>query len=223
MSKLDAIGDLLAEVDSKNHLTVVHYRGGRGEELESSGVSMPSMLFLADKARMLAGRKPVYLAEAFRRLGGDVVGVFPNLRTTVGIDYASVQLGGTASATTAKYIAVSNNTNAANAANTATNTTSTRICWGTDTATDAAASTTRGEYSALGMARALATYAHTGGVASYSQTVTFTATSACTSMQAAGLFDNATKQSGTLFVESVYTATTLANTDQLSIAWTINI
>jgi hypothetical protein len=224
--QLEAISDLLGEVDERNHLTIIHYPRGaaRGSEVEVvDKVVMPASLHLVDRVRMLAGRKPVYLAEAYRRLGGDLVGVFPNLRTNVGIDYAAAQLGGAASTTVAKYIAVSNNTNAASAANTATNTTSTRICWGTDTTTDAAASTTRGEYSFGGVARAAATYAHTGSVASYSQTITYTATTALTALQAAGMFDSATKQTGTLFVESVFTATTLANTDQLSIAWTINI
>ena len=81
---------------------------------------------------------------------------------------------------------MSNNTNAPAAANTTSNTTATRICWGTDTTTDAAASTSRGEYSVLGFARALATYAHTGsGTTLYTQTVTFTATGAATTCSAA--------------------------------------
>lgn len=217
------ISDLVEEVAAKNHLTIVHYHGERSDELDVRSVNLSPMLHQADRVRMLLGKKALYLPEAYRRLGGDLVGVFPNLRTSVGIDYAAVQLGGTASTTVAKNIGISNNTNAAAAANTSTNTTNTRICWGTAQATDGAASTSRGEYTALGLARAAATYAHTTSVASFSQTITFTASSAITSAQAAGLFDALTQNTGTLYVESVFTPTTLANTDQLSIAWTINI
>ena len=232
------INDLLEELGSKNQLRVVVYRGktnhgrlsyDRGEQMETKKVQpLGPAVILQDQIRMLKGLKPIFLGEALRRFGGDLRCVVPNLRTNVGIDYVAVQLGGSASATVAKYIANTNNTNAANAANTSSNTTNTQICWGTDTTSDAAASTSRGEYSATsgsggGLQRAAASYAHTTSVASYTQSKTFTATGACTNMQAVGLFDNATKQSGTLYLETVYTATTLANTDQLSFTWTVNI
>lgn len=221
----EAVSDLVEEVAARNHLTIVHYHGDQSDELDVRSVNLTPMLHQADRVRLLLGKPALYLPEAYRRLGGDLVGVFPNLRTNVGIDYAATQLGGVAVASpaVAKFIGISNNTNAAAAANTATNTTNTRICWGTAQPTDGAASTSRGEYTALGLTRAAATYAHTTSVASYSQTITFTATSAITAAQAAGLFDAGTQNTGTLFVESVFTPTTLANTDQLSIAWTINI
>lgn len=224
---------LLASLGERNHVRVVvhrHERKGRRwswspGEVVGDGVAVAHLpeLVRMDSLRVAAGKPAMWLDEAVRLTGGHLVGVTPNLRTTVGIDYVSVQLGGTPSVTSAKYIAVSNNTNAANAANTATNTTATRICWGTANATDAAPSTTRGEYTALGMARAAATYAHTTSVTSYTQTLTFTASSAITSVQACGLFDAATQNTGTLFLENTYTATSLATNDQLTIAWTVNI
>lgn len=221
---------LLASLGEKNNVRVVVHRHGEPRswsagELVGEGTAVAHLpeLVRMDSLRVMAGKPAMWLDEAVRLTGGHLVGVTPNLRTTVGIDYVSVQLGGTPSVTSAKYIAVSNNTNAANAANTATNTTATRICWGTANATDAAPSTTRGEYTALGMARAAATYAHTTSVTSYTQTLTFTASSAITSVQACGLFDNATQNNGTLFLENTYTATSLANGDALTITWTVNI
>ncbi len=232
------INDLLEELGNKNQVRVVVYRGAtlngrlkrdRGEELETKMVQpLGPAVIMQDQVRMLQGKKPIYLAEALRRFGGDLRCVVPNLRTNVGIDFVATQLGGSAAAASAKYIANTNNTNAANAANTSSNTTNTQICWGTDTTSDAAASTSRGEYSATsgsggGLQRALASYAHTTSVASFTQSKTFTATGACTNMQAVGLLDAATKQTGTLYLETTYTATTLANTDQLSFTWTVNI
>jgi len=232
MDNLKEIQDLIDEVGDKNHLLVTVHRGkkvnnrlrlDRGTALESSSVPTIPGLHLYDRLRMLKGKKPICLKEAFRRFDGDLVGAFPNLRTTVGIDYVSAQLGGSASTTVAKYIALSNNTNAASAANTSSNTTNTRICWGTANATDAAASTSRGEYTALGLARAAATYAHTTSNTFYTQTLTDTASSTITAVQAAGLLDNASQGSGTLYLESVFTPTSMVNTDQITIAWTVNI
>jgi hypothetical protein len=225
---------LMAEIGEKNHVRVVVHRsrqvgrrwGWDGGTLvgDSGGFPLLPQLAMMDSVRMLAGRRPKWLAEAIRLTGGELCSVTPNLRTTVGIDYAATQLGGVASATVAKNIALSNNTDAVVATDTATNVTAgTGINWGTANATDAAASNSRGEYTALGVARAAATYAHTNGVANYTQSKTFTATGACTALQACGMFDSLTQGAGTLFVENTFTATSLATNDQLTITWTINI
>lgn len=224
---------LMAEIGSKNHVRVVVHRArqvGRRWAWNSDVVDernafplLPSLAMM-DSVRVLAGRRPMWLAEAVRLTGGQLCSVTPNLRVTVGIDYVSAQLGGTASATVAKNIALSNNTDAVVVGDTATNTTAgTGINWGTANATDGAASNSRGEYTALGVARAAATYAHTGGATSFTQTKTFTASGACTALQACGMFDSLTQGAGTLFVENTFTATSLATNDQLTITWTINI
>jgi hypothetical protein len=100
-----------------------------------------------DALRVSHGLKPLYTQHIYAKMGYELRGYAPNLRTDVGTDFCAVQLGAGASATAvAKYIGLTNNTNAASAANTATNTTATRICWGTNASSDAAASTSRGEY-----------------------------------------------------------------------------
>jgi hypothetical protein len=173
---------------------------------------------------MMAGKKPIYMAEAFKRFGGDLVGVTPNGRVNTGIDFCAANLGGTQVAQ-ADWIALSNNTQATGATDS-----SNTLPWSSAQAADGAAGTGRGEYTALGVARKNSTYAHTTGVTSYTQSATWTATGTVTSLQIAGMFGGAGKTAqGTatatdnLFVENTFTATSLANTDQLSLTWTINI
>jgi hypothetical protein len=235
----DELGDLMGEIGMKNHVRVVVHRGvekgkqwawSPGELVHDNQVDgggafalLPSLLQM-DQLRLLAGRKAMWLPEAMRRTGGELVSVTPNLRVNVGIDYCAVQLGGSASATVAKNLALSSNTDSPVATDTSSNTTAgTGINWGTNTTTDAAASNARGEINYAGLGRAAAAYAHTTSATSFSQSKTFTATGAVTAVQACGLFDSATNQAGTLFVENTFTPTTLANTDQLTIAWTLNI
>jgi hypothetical protein len=235
LNKMDhrELVDLVGEVGEKNIVQVrvdrasyvgkrVTYLRKHREVLDAKAVITQAMLFEYDRLRALSGKVPLYVPEAIRRCGGELVSIRSNLRTNAGINYTSVQLGGAASATVAKWIAVTNNTNVANVLNTSANTTTSQICWGTATATDAAPSISRGEYTALGVARAAATYAHTTAVASYTQTLTDTASGACTSLQAAGMFDSASQGAGTLFFETLFTATTLANADQLTLTWTVN-
>lgn len=235
----EAVAPLLAELGAKNHVRVaVHRSGGRawspGELVHDSRVdagetvAMLPELVRADSLRALAGKKPVWLEEAIRLTGGELRSVTPNLRTTVGIDYCATQLGGSASTSVAKYIALSNNLDTPLATDTATNVTAgTGITWGNNSASDGAASNSRGELNYAGMARAAAAYAHTPGVASYSQTITFTASGGAgilvTNVQACGLFDQGTRQTGTLFVENIFTPTSLSNNDTLTIAWTLQI
>jgi hypothetical protein len=229
----------MAEIGEKNHVRVVKHtwqpKGKRwnwsaGDLVHDSHTDGPGAYSLLpdlvrmDGLRMMVGRKPVFLDEAMRLTGGELRSVTRNLRVNVGIDYVATQLGGVASATVAKYIALSNNTDATAATDTASNTTAgTGINWGTNSTTDAAASNARGELNFGGMARALATYAHTTSATNFTQTKTFTASTTVTSVQACGLFDSATNQAGTLFVENTFTATSLANGDQLTITWTLNI
>jgi hypothetical protein len=233
VERATAIGDLLEEFADKNHVRVVKFEAlkqhGRiamrevSNELAKIGMLPPSLM-LADAARMLAGRKPIYMAEAFRRFGGDLVSVTPNGRVNTGIDFCAAVLGGTQVAQ-ADWIALSNNTTATGATDS-----SNTLPWSSAQAADAAAGGTTGEYTALGVARKNATYAHTTGVTSYTQSATWTASGTVTSLQKAGMFGGAGKTAqGTataidnLFVENTFTATSLANLDQLSLVWTVNI
>lgn len=228
-----AIGDLLDEFADKNTVRVVKFeafkRQGRialrevSDQLTKLGMLPPSLM-VADSLRMLAGKKPIYMAEAYRRFGGDLIGVTPNGRVNTGIDFCANALGGT-QPSMADWIALSNNT-AATGATDSSNT----LPWSSAQATDGAAGTGRGEYTALGVARKNSTYAHTTGVASYTQAATWTASGAVTSLQMAGMFGGSTKTAqGTatatniLFVENTFTATSLATSDQLSLTWTVNI
>lgn len=233
VERVAAIDDLLAEFADKNSVRVVKFeafeRHGKialrevSDELTKIGMLPPSLM-LADSMRMLAGKKPIYMAEVFKRFGGDLQGVFPNGRVNTGIDFCAAVLGGTQVAQ-ADWIALSNNS-AATAATDSSNT----LPWSSAQATDGAASTSRGEYTAIGVARKNSTYAHTTSVTSYTQSATWTATGTVTALQMAGMFGGAGKTAqGTatavdnLFVENTFTATSLANNDQLSLTWTVNI
>jgi hypothetical protein len=235
---------LMQELGSKNHVRVSVTRpsepkawGWNPTDLvydstvdQGDTLALVPQLTMLDELRMLAGRKPMWLDEALRQTGGELVSVTPNLRTTRGIDYAAAQLGGSASTTIATNIAMSNCTGTLAASDTSATTgaAGTGINWGTANATDAAAANTRGEYTALGLARAAATPAHTPTVASYTMAKTFTATSAITAVQTCGLFNSLTQgaadsATSALFVENNFTATTLANGDAITITWTINL
>lgn len=229
-------GEVIADIAGRNYVRVTVHRAtqvGRrwtwGAELvhdsrtDGGAMTLLPSLVMADQYRMLAGKRPMFIDAAMRATGGELRSLRFNLRPNIGIDYVAAQLGGTASATVAKNIALTNNTSTPAATDTSATTVAGNLDWGTATATDAAASNSRGEYTALGVARAAATYAHTTSTASFSQTKTFTATGACTALQACGMFDSASQGAGNLFVENTFTATSLATNDQLTIAWTINI
>jgi len=230
------VQDLLDEVSAKNHVTVTVFKTIRPaknarsitkrvmQEMGQSFAHMPALM-QQDKLRVLAGLKPIYLSEALRRMGGELVSVTPNLRTNVGIDFVADSLSGPSGAGgVADYIGLSNNT-ATPAAGDASST----VPWSSAQAADAAASGTTGEYTAVGLARKQATYAHTGSATSYTMTATWTATGTITSVRLAGLFGGSSKTTqgnsanNKLFLENTFTATTLANTDQLSLTWTVNI
>jgi hypothetical protein len=240
------LGDLIGEIGQKNRVRVTVHRAlpkgqgrtwawSRGEVVSditgvgksSEGEMLPLLphLVMMDELRMLVGKRPQFLPEAMRRTGGEFISVTPNLRTTVGIDYVASALGDSSGsrAAVAQYIALTNNTSAPAVGDTSATTTAGSLDWGTASATDAAASNSRGEYTALGVARALAAYAHTGGTANYTMSKTFTATGTVTALQACGLFNNSAQAAGTLFVENTFTATSLATNDQLTIQWTVSI
>lgn len=232
------VQDLLDEVGDKNVLRVTKHEASsvaRGayksykkvfdEEFKDAVATLPSLLKF-DQLRVAKGKKPYYLDAVIKRIGGgDLVSCSFNLRTNAGINYVSLQLGGTALVTTADYLAVTNNTTAPAATHT-----SATVPWSSAQATDAAASTATGEYTMLGVARAQATYAHTTDVTNFTQTKTFTATGTITSLQLAGLFGGSARTAqannattNILFVENTFTATSMVNTDQLTLTWTINI
>lgn len=231
------LADLLEEVRHKNHVRVVKYEGVRAgqfgalrhrkvfDELSRDGVVLGPALVLHDSLRMLAGKKPIYLAEALRRLGGELVDVSANLRTTVGIDFTANALAATSQPSQADYIGLSNNTAAV-----AVGDTGATLPWSTAQAVDHAADGTTGEWTALGLARKQATYAHTGGVASYSLAATWTATGTSTSTSKAGLFGGSTKATrgssvvtNILYLTNTFTPTSLNNTDQLGLTWTVSV
>lgn len=244
IARLDArkTASLIREANENNHVTVAVYRAVRGPaglrhvqtlHERDSVVGTPQSLVLADIGRMLKGKQPVYLAKAIELTGGELRGVSKNLRTNVGIDFCAAQLGGT-SVAVATWMALAASTRSPSATDAATT-----LPWSTAQTTDTAPvtdpSATAGEITFGGLSRAAGTYAHTvGGPAagntSYTMSHTWTASTAITSVQLAGLFGGsaASAQGGTnvtnmLFLESTFTVTTLANGDQLALTWTINI
>lgn len=242
----DKLDDLLLEIGAKNHVEVAVYRGipHKGGGLRHKRVSHevvpgraggPGALWLADAVRMLAGKPSLYIAEAIRRTGGEILGAFPNLRTNVGVDFCTAQLSGT-SVLVADVIALSSSTRSPAATDAATT-----LPWSTaqtsNTAPVANPNASSGELTYGGFARATAAYAHSvtgpaSATTNYVMTKTFTCSVDTTSIQMAGLFGGSAKasQGGTnvtnmLLLESVFTATSLAaaTADQLAISWTVSV
>jgi len=230
------VQDLLDEVGDKNTVRVVKHEfiknAGKIKYVdhlmsdfdESKQTSTVRGLAKYDSLRMLSGKKPIYLDEAFRRMGGELRSVNSNLRTNIGTDFVAATLGGV-QLLMADWIALSNNTSAANATHS-----SSSIPWSSNQNADVAAGATTGEFTVLGVARKLATYAHTASTANYTQAATWTSTGTTTALQIAGLFGgtaktafNASNAQNVAFVESVFTSTSLVTNDQLTLTWTINI
>lgn len=233
-SRCDA---LLLEAGQCNHVRVVVHRaralgkriGHDGGTLvhdsrrdgDNRGVGPRAPMLLAlDSLRAAWGLKPRWLPELIALTGGELVSVTKNIRLNTGIDLVASALGDSSGSRAAvpQYIALSNNT----VGTSATHTSATTPLWGTAQAADAAASTSTGEYTVLGVARALATYAHTGAATSWTQAKTFTATGTVTALDIAALFNGSSQGAGTGFTENTFTATSLANNDQLTITWTLN-
>lgn len=241
----DKLDDLLLEIGAKNHVEVAVYRGmpakvggvrrKRTMHEQVPGTAEPGALWMIDAMRSLAGKPSIYIAEALRRCGGEFLGAFPNGRTNVGVDFCAAQLSGT-TVLVADTIALSSTTRTFTATDAATT-----LPWSTAQTSDTAPVTnpnaSSGEITYGGLARAVATYAHSvTGPASATTTYTLTKTWTCsittTSIQMAGLFGGSAKasQGGTnvtnmLLLETTFTATTLtgASSDQLALTWTVTI
>lgn len=213
LSKLSdpEIDALLLEIGDKDRVRVVKYAAIRPDtkgrmirrrvfdEEFKSNLLTPALLKL-DELRMCAGLAPRYLAEAFRIAGGELRSVTPNLRVDVGKDYTCDSLGKSASRpAVAEYMALSENASAPAAGDT----------------------TLAGEISTGGLARAIATYAHTTNTTSFTLQKTFTASSTFSAVQKEALFNAASV--GTMFVENTFTSTALAISDQLTVTHTLNI
>jgi hypothetical protein len=127
-----------------------------------------------------------------------------NLITNAGKDYIADQLSDTPSATEiAKYIALSSDATAPAA---------------TDT------SLTGEITAATGLQRAGGTFAHTAGTDNWTISNTFTAGASFTAVQKAGLFTDGTNGApDTLVAENTFSSVNLANNDQLTITWTIDL
>lgn len=122
-----------------------------------------------------------------------------NLRTNAGIDWLA-DLMGNASGTPANYIAVTAN----NAAPLATDTTLT------------------GEISTDGLSRALATYSHTSGIASYTLQKVFNVTGGPHTVAKSGLFNAASL--GTMAFEALFASSATVNaSDTLTVNWQVNL
>jgi hypothetical protein len=82
-----------------------------------------------------------------------------------------------------------------------------------------------GEFTTLGLSRALATYAHTPAATTYTGSKTFTATGPTGAVHKAGFFSCGTNAAGGVMVfETVLNAdATLDVNDQLALTWTVNI
>lgn len=128
------------------------------------------------------------------------LGVSTNLRTNAGADWQADVMGNSTQPASARWIGVTTNTGAPAAGDT----------------------TLTGEFSTVGLSRAVGAYAHTTGTTSYTITVTFTATGTATAVHKAGLFNAAS--AGTLVFETNLSSdATLASGDTLTITWTVNI
>ena len=129
-----------------------------------------------------------------------------NLRTTGGADWQANAMGTTGSQpAAATYIALTNDS-ASPAAG--------------DCAAGSSACTLPSEITGNGCGRAQGTYAHSNGTTSWSTSHTWTATGA-QQVQKAGMFN--ASSSGTMAFEASFSQVTLANTDTLTVTWTVSI
>lgn len=123
-----------------------------------------------------------------------------NLITEDGRNFIAQELGSNSSTTTvANYIALS-----------------------TDSGAPAIGdSALTGEITTNGLARALGFYAHTADTDSWTISETFSSTGNHTAVQKAGLFT--ASSGGTMMAENTFSSVNLANGDQLTITWTIDL
>lgn len=122
-----------------------------------------------------------------------------NIVTNAGFDFVCATLGDS-KLDSAKYIALTSNATAPAAGDT----------------------TLTSEYTDSGLARALGTYAHTGGTKTYTLAKTFTATADSKTVSKSSLFNAAT--GGTMFAEALLdSAVTMMTNDQLTVTWTVTL
>jgi hypothetical protein len=185
---------------------------GQGEKLSTAdhtAVVVGKNLVLAESAltESIAARPNIVHVVA-RHADGSVFADFTthNLRTTGGADWQANAMSATsARPAAANYIALTNDATAPAAG---------------DCAAGSAACTLTSEITTNGLARVIATYAHSNGTASYTLTNTFTATGS-QSAQKAAVFNAAS--SGTMVFEALFTAVSLVTSDTVTITWTISI
>lgn len=235
LDRPDPCADLLAEMGDRNLVRVMKYEAHRPDphgpivhrEIEVPSLDVQALLpslFAYDTLRKLHGEQPKYVEEALRLYGAQFVDAGFNLRTNVGADFVYNNLSGT-SVAVADTLALSNNNLAAAATDT-----SATLPWSTAQAADAAISGTTGEWTALGLTRKVATTnSHSAGATTYTLAATWTASATVTGTSKIGLFAGAAKASQSsgatniLVLVNTFTATTLANGDQLTVTWTITI
>ena len=204
---------LLAEIGDKNRVRVVKYQAveARGfrriykrvmDEEFRTKLFAPALVHL-DEKRIMAGLKPRFLPELLRLMGGELVSVTANIRTTVGIDYITDSLAKSASRpAVAEFMALSENVTAPATSDTAL----------------------ASEITTGGLARAQATYAHTSGATIYTLQKTFTASSTFTVVQKEAVFNAAgPPPAGTIFIENTFTPTALSVADQLTVTHSVNV
>jgi hypothetical protein len=129
-----------------------------------------------------------------------------NLRTTGGADWQANAMSATSGQpAAADYIALSNDATAPAAG---------------DCGAGSSACSIASEISSNGLARAVASFAHTSGTNTYTLSHTFTAT-ASQSAQKAGVFN--ASSSGTMVFEAAFTQVNLGNGDTVTVTWTVSI
>jgi hypothetical protein len=139
-----------------------------------------------------------------------------NLITNAGRDFIATELGGTGTTASAAYIGLSDvsKTPALN-----------DVCLST---TDGGS--TSAEITTNGLQRAQGTYSHTSPNDNWTIQQPFTATGSFTGVIRAGLFTAAANgdtcagaNDGTMVAENTFSSVNLANGDQLTITWTIDL
>lgn len=121
-----------------------------------------------------------------------------NLKTTVGVDAMIAQVGTTGTQPAAfDYLCLSSDT-------------------GAPAITDTVVA---GEITGSGLGRAIATYAHTAGTSTWTETKTWTATATVSNVQKAGALN--ASSAGTLGFENTFTPVSLNSGDQLQLTWTV--
>jgi hypothetical protein len=137
--------------------------------------------------------------------------------TNAGRNFIAEELGGTATTNKATFIGLSSNSKA---------TAQTDTCIST---TDGG--TTSAEITSGGLARTSGSYSHTANTDNWTISNTFTASASHTGVQRAGLFTAAVggadtcagDDDGTMVAGNSFSSVNLANGDQLTITWTIDL